>query len=360
LSQNRIVRSTKSAARRMIGMVRWAISATPCFGTGPRPEKRLLLIYDFSSQPFSLGDMLIFQEAGLVLCEQYGLSRVDFAAAYDREKPVVEDPAFAHIDAQNFLFHLSSILPAAQTNPLLGSLLLFDSRRMLESYAADNAAKYLIWPSLADYASGEYLFYRAFRELFLPHFHRNGRLPTLHARPIVSAWAKNFLAQIAGNCVSVTVQLRRNPANPARDSIHDAWISFFHSVNGRYPVKFVVLCSPSEIDPRLREIDNVVIAKDFHTSLEQDLALIDAGAAHMGASSGPGTMALFSRKPFCMFGLDTASEAVGGLVHENGRVRYPFSSKSQVWIREKETPEMLIAEFQRIWQQLQPSGELRV
>lgn len=330
-------------------MARWASSALPRVLSNNSATSRLLLIYDFASQPFSVGDMLIFQEAGLVLCEQHGLARVDFAAVYDPGKPVVEDPAFAHIDAESFLYHLSSILPAAQANPKLGSLMLFDSRDTLESYVADNIARYLVWPALADYASGEYLFYRAFRELFLPHFHRYGRLPALGARPAAARWAQRFLAERAGDGQPVTVQLRRNPANPARDSVYEAWLELFRSVAGRYPAKFVVICGPTEVDPRLREIDNVIVAKDAYTSLEQDLALIEAAAAHMGASSGPGTIALFGRKPFCIFGLDLQPALMGGLIEDGRYVRFPFSLPNQNWIREKETAAILVQEFQKIW-----------
>ena len=360
MATRRILQTTKNVARRWLGMARWALGILSRTKSNTGNWPRLLLVYDFATQPFSIGDILLFQEAGLVLCQQQSLNCIDFAAVFDPDKPVVNDPAFSHVDPESFLFHLSTILPAAQTNPLLGSLLLFNSREALESYVTNNAKRYLTWPSLCDYASGEYLFYRAIRELFLPHFKKYGPLPALRSRPAASKWAKRFLAQHAGNCVAVTIQLRRNPANPARDSVHDAWLDFFRSAIARHPAKFFVLCGASEIDPRLRKLENVVIVKDHHTSLEQDLALIDNAAAHMGASSGPGSMALFGRKPFCMFGFDTDSESVGGLLQEGQRLRYPFSSPFQVWIRDKETAELLHTEFERLWRGLHLSGESKV
>jgi hypothetical protein len=36
-----------------------------------------------------------------------------------------------------------------------------------------------------------------------------------------------------------------------------------------------------------------VVTKDWHTNMEEDLALIEHGKVHMGSSSGPATFAIF-------------------------------------------------------------------
>ena len=139
-------------------MLRWGGAAVSGAAGIPLPARRLLIIYDFSSQPFSIGDILIFQEASLVLRERHGLGKVDFALVYDPQSPVVPDPAFKNVDTESFLFHLSSVLPAAQVNPHLGSVFLLDSHRQLERHVANNAEEYIVWPSRNQYASREYLF----------------------------------------------------------------------------------------------------------------------------------------------------------------------------------------------------------
>jgi hypothetical protein len=343
--------------RRLARLLRWAASALPSIAAGESARhQRLLLIYDFSSQSFSLGDILIFQEAALVLRTDLGLEKIDVALVYDPAAPVVPDPAFAHIEAEDFLFHLAAILPAAQVNPHLGSLLLFDSHRRLEAYIADNIDFYRVWPSLRQYAAKEYLFYYCFNELFRGHFARHGRLPAMQSRPAALDWANRFLAGHAGDAVAVTVQLRRNPANPKRNSNYDAWLAFFQQCAGRYAAKFIVICHHAEVDARLREHPNVIVAKDYGTALEQDLALLEAGALHMGAASGPGTIVQFNRKPYCMFNWDLNVDSIHGLIREDHRYRFEFSTPWQNWLFEGETEQLLMSEFQRLWAHVRDQG----
>jgi hypothetical protein len=340
-------RAYKRTLRNVIGIFGWlGLRIAPV--RSDKNIRRILLIYDFSHQPFSIGDILMLQEAGMVLCERHHATRIDFAAVFNPDKPVVNDPAFAHIDAESFLYHLSSILPAAQSNSRLGSLLLFDSHSSLEDYILANCERYRTWPSLPDYASGEYIFYRVIHDLLIPHFRATGSLPSLSPRPAAADWTRQFRQKHAIQKL-VTVQIRKNPRNPARDSNMNAWLAFFQHTCQHYSVTFVVLCAHAEIDERMRACRNVVIAKDMGTQLEQDLALIATADAHMGASSGPGTIALFNSHPFCMFGFDTHSDLVGGLIEDGRHVRYPFSLPSQNWVRETETTAMLEEEFELLW-----------
>jgi hypothetical protein len=338
-------------------MMQWEISAFPALmGVRHPANQRLLLIYDFASQPFSVGDILIFQEASLVLREMHGLGKIDFAAVYEPAKPVVADPAFSWIDPDSFLFHLSSFLPAAQVNPHLGSLFLFDSHRQLESYIADNISDYHVWPTLPRYALREYLYYYCFNELFYSYYQQHGALPSLASRPAALAWAKHFIKEHAPSATPVTVQLRHNKVNPARNSNYDAWMAFFEHCADRYPVKFIVICAHSEVDPRLRQMKNVMVAKDYCTSVEQDLALIEAARIHMGVSSGPAAMVLFSGKPYCIFNWEANLSSIKGFVQDGHRYRYYFSTPYQNCIFGTETPDLLIAEFKRLWSTVeQPS-----
>lgn len=345
-----ILRRGWRGARRVARLLRWTRIALPRMAIGyPGKCKRLLIVYDFSSQPFSVGDILIFQEVALVIRDQNKLGKIDMAMVYDPKEPVVPDPAFREIDADSFLFHLSSVLPAAQVNPHLGSLLLFDSHRRLEAYIADNADTYLVWPSLPQYAVKEYLIYKSFDELFHDHFERYGSLPSLRSRPAALRWAMSFILEHVGSAVAVTVQLRRNPANSKRDSNIAAWIGFFRQCVGQYQAKFIVICGRSEVDARLRGLPNVIVAKDHGTNLEQDLALLEVGKFHMGASSGPAAMLHFSEKPYCMFNWDMSLHSFRGLTKEGQRYRFEFSVPLQSWLAEPETEDLLMMEFQRMW-----------
>lgn len=350
----------KRLLRRVAGVCAWAIGRIGCRCENT-DSASLLLIYDFASQPFSVGDILTLQEAALVQCSRHGLSSVDIALVYDPMNPVVSDPAFKSITRENFLAHLSVILPAAQVNPILRSLLLFGSHKHLEKFIADNAGRYVVWPSLGLYAAREYLFYHCIDSLFPDYFRKHGNLPRLSSRPAVAEWAISFLAKHAEEgLVPISIQLRNNPTTPARNSNYPAWVNFFSKCAKDYPAKFFVICAPSEIEPGLRILPNVVIAKDFHTSLEQDLAIIEASDMHMGASSGPGTIALFNRKPYCMFGFDGSEDLVASLGQEGHRIRYSFSAEYQYWIRETETYEILLAEFENLWKHLSSTASQTV
>lgn len=343
------VRAIQRYTKRALGVFRWSAAAARILRPAGAGGRRLLVIYDLSSQPFSVGDILVFQEAALVLRELHQLNVVDFAVVYDRRKPVMSYPAFSHIEPESFLFHLSSILPAAQVNPHLGSVFLLDSHEFLESLIADNALTYYVWPPMALYAGREYLLYHCFNNLFYGFFKERGALPNLSSRPAARRWAESFIEEHSGPHGAVSVQLRRNPVNPARDSKYDCWLDFFRYCADRYPVKFVVICSPSEIDPRLRGVPNVVIAKDHLTTLEQDLALIEAASFHLGAASGPSTIAQFNRKPYCIFGWKISPGLFRGVTRDAHRYRFCFSTELQNWIVDEETTESLIAEFERIW-----------
>jgi len=315
-------------------------------------ERRLLIIYDFSSQPFSVGDILVMQEAALVLRTAHGLDRIDFACVYDEEQPALNDLALAAIDSESFLFHLSSVLPAAQVNRHLGSIFLFDSHRRLKRFIAQNLGSYEVWPRLLRYATREYLFYHCMNDLF-PKFHaRHGCLPHLASRAPAQAWAARFIREFSKQKIVGTVQLRRNPSNPSRDSVYHAWREFFRYCERRYPVTFFVICAPDELDPELRSLPNVVCAKDHHTRLEQDLALIEAADFHMGASSGPATVAQFNSRPYCIFGWRIDPAVFTSIRTANHRHHFTFSYPFQSWIVEHENPALLRQEFQHMWDEI--------
>jgi hypothetical protein len=357
LKRNQLVRSLGRRVKTAAALLRWlfrAFSGLVSAG-GFSGSRRLLVIYDFSSQPFSIGDILVMQEASLVLRQMAGLDRVDLAFVYDPASPVVPDPAFSHIDSENFLWHLSTVLQAAQVNPHLGSLFLFDSHHRLEEFVTGNFHTYDVWPPLPQYASREYLYYRVFNDVLFNFFQKEKILPRLEPRKSARAWAKAFIQRYIGSDVAVTVQLRRNPANPARDSDYGSWISFFQFCRGRYPVKFLIICAQHEVDPRLGQCSNVVLAKDHCTSVEQDLALVDVAAMHMGASSGPGTIAIFSSKPYCLFNTDLQLDRYKGSIREGHRATLFFGNSAQSFLFGRENPDLIAAEFERMWKAIETS-----
>jgi hypothetical protein len=94
----------------------------------------------------------------------------------------------------------------------------------------------------------------------------------------------------------------------------------------------------------------VLLAKDFHTGLEQDLSLIQTSIFHMGASSGMGQMAVFNSKPYLITNTDAKPNLYKDMVQEEGFMRFFFAGPLQRFATGLETTELLITEFARIWE----------
>lgn len=330
----------------------WELLFPPAAG-----ERRLLVAYDLATQPFSIGDILSYQAASLVLRDQYRLSAVDFALIYDSRRPACIDPAFGHINNDNVLSHVSSVLAAAQFNPHHGSLFVFDSHKQFRRFVANGDGEYRVWPSAITFAEGKYLFYAIQNEVFYNYFQAHRTFPPLSCRPFLKRWADQFVREHAGSAIPVSIQLRNNPLFGAyRNSLIDVWLEFFQHCQDRYPVRFILIGTRAEVDERIRRHPNVIVAKDHGTSLEQDLALVSASAMHLGASSGPCIMAFFSHKPFLIVNTDIIPERYRGLIVEDGFFRFCFSGALQRLAVGPETVEMLTREFERMYASLRNSA----
>jgi hypothetical protein len=313
----------------------------------------LLVIYNLSSQPFSIGDILVIQEASLVLREKYQLDLVDFVLVYDPKQPALRNPSFAAINEKNALFHLASVLPVAQVNQHLGSLFVFNSHLHLHRFIADNSdLYYYVWPSAWQFAQQDYLYYEVLNDLLYNYYKEHGTIPHLSCGQYLIDWALAFYQEQVYPQVPVTVQVRNNKAFGVHRNLNiECWLEFFQHCEERYPVKFVVICAVAEIDDRMRQCPNVVIAKDYHTSIEQDLALIHGAAIHMGASSGPGSMAVFNSKPYLIVNTDAVPHLhhPNLIIQEGEFLQYCFATPLQRFTVGPETSQLLIAEFARMW-----------
>lgn len=334
----------------------WFFPALINFSAGrPFAKKRILVLYDLSTQPFSIGDILIMQEAALILKEEFGAELVDFALLYDFSSSLNSDIAFKDIAPENAINNLISLLPVAQVNPYIGSIFAFNHRKQLEKFISDNIKTYYVWPSgWAFEIRREYLYYRIFDEIIYPFYKRNGRIPVLSARKPLEKWASNFFNKYCKDSIPVTVNLRNNPKfQTSRNLTIEHWIEFFSKCENIYNTKFIIICAQSEIDERLRNCRNVLIAKDFSTNIEQDLALIQCSAIHLGVPSGPATVAFFSEKPYIIFKGELHkqffkhSDMVS--LSSDGVQKFCFAGDSQLFIGGVESSSKMLTEFDKIY-----------
>lgn len=347
-------------ARRYLRYLTWQSSAIKNLLLPVSPsKKRLLLVYDTSGQPFSLGDILIVQAASLSLRAEYGVDKIDFALIFSPRRPAAADPVYNSITEDNVLFHLASVLPVAQVNQHLGSLLVFDSSLHLQRYISDCADLYYVWPGGRKFALKDYLYYEVFNEVLYKQFKQHGKVLPLTGRPVLTEWARRFYRDHAYPRIPVTVNIRNNKAYQVhRNADIKAWLDFFEDCETRYPVVFVVICAFSEIDERFRKCGNVILAKDHHTGIEQELALIHTSAIHMGVGSGPVSMAWFDTKPYLMvnthYGPTYFKNPDMVVQVEPGIQRFCFANSLQRIVTSVETKEILTEEFARMWTAVDP------
>jgi hypothetical protein len=325
---------------RIASILRWLIS--PYRASSRCAGAKRVLVYDFSRQPISVGDLLVARVAAECLRIRDGATRVDVAL-------LCEAPVDASPGAGSSVEDMGRFLQGVRLDPDLGSVMLFWRRCDLEEYLDRLPLDTVPWPPAGYYASGQYVCYLVWNELLHDCYHLHHQVPVLRAPPGASQWAATFVAQHAAGRHAISVQLRRNPLNPARNSDFDAWLAFFEACATRGdPYVFFVIGCESEADGRLSACSNVVVAKAHHTSLDQDLALVGACAAHMGASSGPSTMAFFSPKPYVLFGWNTADYRYRELEVDTGLRRFYFASPAQRLLPGRETMLMIDSEFQRL------------
>lgn len=337
-----VVRPVRQLAR----LLRWISRQSRVMQGNTR---RLLVVYDLSNQPISIGDVLLVQAGALVLQEQYGFSQIDFAFAYDTDGDQL-NAAFPDVTPANIAAHVSSLLSVVQVNPFFGSLLAFSSKIDLLKFAADNEDRYFVWPGRLAFTLGKYPYLEVLNKLVYPYHKRTGRVPHLRCRHYLQVWASAFFRAHVYPRVPVVVLFRNNKGwGLSRNLDPEIWLTFFEHCRARYPITFVVVCARSEMDPRFRGCPNVVFSKDYGTGIEQDLALIEGAPLMLGSSSGPATMAIFSDKPYFLVNSDIRDWEYRGAVRNGSFVRLPFATEFQTFHTGRESPELLIQEFDRMW-----------
>jgi hypothetical protein len=331
-----------------------------------KSRNRLLIVYDLRTQPFSIGDLLTFQEASLVLRKKNKCEYIDFALIGEASEIIKSTSTAKKINKNNYFYHLAGILPVIQVNPYLGSLFAFTSVEELEEYILPRLHKTHVWPSKWKISiTREYLYYDIFENLLYPFYDKYKFLPNLQSRLPLQQWAKLFFKSNLDREIPITVNLRNNPHyQTERNANISVWIDFFKWCEYRYPVRFFIICSHSEIDDRFRLIKNVLIVKDFNTNIENDLALVEEASFHMGVASGPAAMAFFGNKPYAIFCAEFQKQFFSNkkiINYIDSRIqKLFFSNDKQFFISGNENLDDLIYYFTLLWSSLNINDEILI
>ena len=345
----------KSRARSFLNIAFW-ITQKP----DQQNRKRILTIYDVTNQPFSIGDFILIQETSLILCEKNKIKITDVVIVFDINSRHSEKE-FSSITGENLYYNIASILPIVQINQNLGSVFIFNSNNQFENFLSLNHQNYITWPSITFYAQKKYIYYEALNNIINDYYQKNNYIPLLKCREFLISWADSFYQENLNSQIPVTINLRKNKLFGAeRNSDMDIWFEFLKSCDKTYNVKFIIIGSKQEVDDRMRNLKNVLIAKDFNTGIEQDLALISSSEFHMGASSGPISMAWFSGKPYLQFSWDADISHYKGLVKlDENFFRFGFANENQKITKKRETSEFIKNEFDKIINQIKTNRELK-
>lgn len=306
-------------------------------------DKRILAIWDLQAVPYSIGDLLNLNQAMLCLSYIENVEKIDICFVCDPKRPAREPGESEIITSKNYQYHLNALIPVVQVNQKLGSFFLFDSYRDLEHFIEEKFERYIIWPDGKKYCAKEG--YGNNFDFIIRFFKKYNYLPYLSCNEYSIQWACNFFKEYSLPAIPVIIHIRNNPNwSIDRNSRVDAWLELINYCSDKYPIKFFLIGLKNEIDERFRKFSNVFVIKDYHTAVEEDLALIQVSPLYLGVPSGMAQMAIFSYKPYLLVNFRPSNEKT-----ISWGAQIPIAHENQKVIWKPETGEMLIKEFIKLY-----------
>lgn len=181
--------------------------------------------------------------------------------------------------------------------------------------------------------------------LFVQEFYKkNEYIPQLSCKTGPLTWALRFLKNNVFPAKPIVIHLKNNPNGKGLSNAKlKVWLSFFGQCVGRKDLKFILIGN-EEIGPEIVSLPNILVARDFGSTLVNDLALIQTAYIFLGMSSGPCNMAIFSPIPYVIF--KNPGHHVEEMKIELGQAdKFPFASVHHKFYRVFETKEKLISEL---------------
>lgn len=311
-------------------------------------------IYDFNSMPFSLGDIIMFIAFIQTVRYRNNMNHYDicFIANCDGSSGNLFNE---YINNNNVMQYYLKLIDILQINNSLQSIYYCNSYdEFYELYMVKNSQNYIIWPELSVIENKEYLHYTICHELHL-FKHEFGLLPSVFNSSLLTQWAHTFFKDNCCDSIPVTINLRLNKYfSFHRNATLEPWLDFFSFCNNKYPVKFVIICSKSEIDERLYGLANVIIAKTLNTTISQDISLVANSPLHLGSPSGPATITPFVNHPSILLNCDMLPHInlYGGSLlffRDQHHLRFSFSNDLHYYSTFPESTDYLLQEFASAW-----------
>lgn len=322
---------------------------------GRRPVgKNILGVWDLKCVPWSVGDFLVFIETLSVIKIRFHADKIDICVLCDSENPTGLRRMFhPKITPSNFRQYLFALLPAIITSPYLGSVYQFDSRSDFNRFITDNHNRYILFPPIHSQLARTYNFFGGTTLREIQDFHKDfGYVPHLTVPEYSKYWAYNLYSKHLKDRIPIALALKSTPHSTNRNADLKVWRDFIELCDNKYPeVGFIVIGWRDEDCSLLRQLNNVVIAKDYGSTLADDLAIIRTSLLFMGMSSGISTIALFSYLPYLLFGCEDIMAIQTNI--EIGSTWSFATEKQKLFYDTFEiTPESLMEEFSKLYENI--------
>ena len=309
-------------------------------------QKRILGVWDIERSKPVLGGLLIFVEELKMLQIIEKAEYIDMCFVGDASHALSMKKVY---ETENMPTSLSK--ESCKGPPILTALLDLDcidlcyqcnSLEILQRFVDDSSCLYKLWPLMDgqgaqnhDYESSLYT------QRF---FDKHSFIPYLSCREEVVRWAMEFLQNHVFSDMPVVIHLKNNPNEEnCSNANFDVWFSFFNACNLHYDVKFILIGN-EEIDGRILDLPNTLLARDFGSNLSRDLALIQTAYIFMGMASGPCQMAIFSDVAYVIY-KNPDHHAKDMQLEMGSEDRFSFGSSLQRLLRVFETQEELMSDF---------------
>ena len=291
--------------------------------------KKIIGIWDLKKSNNRLGFFLIFLEELLLYQEILKANRVEIFFYFEKNSII-----------QPFLVNL------ALFNPFVESLHFVHENRI----SFDDSDEIFYWPTSH---MDKYLSYSGSTLAVQKLWQKTCKLINLISPINIRKQAQEWIKKYVYNSIPIIVHLKNSQTDTKSNANHESWIELFkYCEDKKLPVKFVVIGN-DPYDPQLLNCSNVIITQLHGGYIELELALIPNSLFFMGMSSGPCNMAIMSDHPYLIW--KHPDHHVEEMTHEfQDQKQFPFANQYQYFIRDWDTPENLIRNFDNLYSMLKP------
>lgn len=303
--------------------------------------KRVLGILDFENGRAVIGDTIAFHEILLVIAEANKIDEIDIAFVNPRVRN------YSKNIYQIMETHLiEDLISLNKVNPKLGSYYVFNNNSQFSKFFHSFRNMYIIFPNPIMPFSTVSNWHHVTEFYEKEHY-----IPELIIDSESVEYGKKFIEEHCDGKIPVVAAIRKNNRDEARNAPVLEWIKFFQYAEKRHnEYKFIIIGAKNEIIPELEEMDNIVFAKSYGSTLLQDIALITLCQLFIGNESGVVCYSWFTNKPTISFGMEKRHVHWGQAIRHNQKFNFLNGMQQVYW--GKYTTDDVISSFENITKNL--------